>query len=298
MVNNYFFHKIILIFSLVFLSPLQAVTAQTDKVLTFGVYEYLRSHELYRKFGPLRDYIQKELNAQGWNVTIQAKVYPSYEAAIDALVNRQIDFTRFGPVSYVISKDKNPGIQLLAMEDNFGKKYFEGVIFVKHDSPIQTLADVKGKKIAFGSQHSTTGRYLPQMVLKKAGITGADLAGYDYLGRHDAVALSVYNGDHHVGAVNENTFKKYKDLFGLRSISTFPSVTKPWIAREGMDVNLFKALQKVLLELKDKKLLKIIKRSGLIIAEDSQYNQIREGMSAGSYFPSKSVKRAENLEAE
>ena len=277
-------------FLLVALIPIQATAEHTKNTLTFGVYDYLRANELYEKFGPFRDYIQKKLNAQGWDVRIQAKIYPSYEKAIDALVEGEVDFTRFGPVSYVLAKDRNPGIRLLAMENNFGKKYFKGVVFVKYDSPIQTLADVEGKTMAFGNEYSTTGRYLPQAVLKRSGIIGTHLAGYDYLGKHDTVALSVYQRNYEVGAVNENTFNKYKERFGLRSITTFPCVTKPWIARKGMDVELFEALQKVLLELQDKKLLNIIERSGLILTEDSEYDMIRKGMSAGSDFPSKRVK--------
>ena len=241
---------------------------------------------MHRKFGPFRDYIQKELNTLGWNVTIKAKIYSSYDEAIDALAEGRSDFSRFGPVSYVLAKDKNPGIQLLAMESNFGSKSFEGVIFVKNDSPIKTLDDIEGEMMAFGSKNSTTGRYLVQAALKKVGITGADLDGYDYLGRHDSVTLAVYEGSHQVGAANENTFNKFKGMLGLRSITTFPCVTKPWVAREGMDVKLFNSLQKVLLELDDKQLLETINRSGLMKTEDSDYDLIREGMAAGSDFPS------------
>lgn len=141
--------------------------------------------------------------------------------------------------------------------------------------------------MAFGSKNSTTGRYLAQAALKKEGITGADLEGYDYLGKHDAVALSVSQDDFQVGAANENTFNKYKDKFGLRSITKFSCVTKPWIVREGIDMNLFNALQNILLELDDMKLFKPFKRSGFIKAEDSDYDMIRQGMQAGAEFPVK-----------
>jgi phosphonate transport system substrate-binding protein len=287
MLKRLFLQKLILIVLLGFICPLQAATTQADKTLTFGIYGYIRSDVLYRKFTPLIDHIQKQLNIQGWNIEIQVKLYPNYDEAIDALTRGQIDFARFGAVSYILAKDKNPDIQLLAMENNFGRKYFNGVIFVKKDSPIQTLADVKGKMMAFGSKDSTTGRYLAQAVLKNEGITGADLAGYDYLGQHDAVALSVSKGDFQAGASNENTFNRYKDRFGLRSITTFSCVTKPWIVRDNMDANLFNALQTILFELNDMNILKDFKRNGFVKAEDSDYDQIRKGMFAASDFPVK-----------
>jgi hypothetical protein len=36
------------------------------------------------------------------------------------------------------------------------------VIAVQKDSPLKTLAELKGKKFAFGDQNSTIGRYLAQ----------------------------------------------------------------------------------------------------------------------------------------
>ncbi|MCP4042533.1 MAG: PhnD/SsuA/transferrin family substrate-binding protein, partial [Gammaproteobacteria bacterium] len=217
------------------------------------------------------------------------RIYSTYGDGIDALVHGKVDFVRFGPVSYVLAKERNPHIRLLAMESNGGKKLFNGVISVPLGSPTHTLGQLQGKRIAFGNSRSTTGRYLAQAALARAGVYSEDLAKYVYMGRHDKVAFAVATGAYDAGATNENTFHKYAASKGLRKIAEFPCVTKPWAARQGMDEMLFEALREILLELRDPKVLKAIKRDGLLPAQDRDYDLIREGMRLAREFGEKSL---------
>src|SRR5688572_22788173 len=49
----------------------------------------------------------------------------------------------------------------------YGEANYEGVIVVKKDSGINTLADLKGKVIAFEEPHSTSASILPRMLLEE-----------------------------------------------------------------------------------------------------------------------------------
>ena len=249
-----------------------------EDVLTFGVYAHIRSTEIYKKFEPIRSYLQRSLAERGIHKRVHMKIYTTYPQAIGALANGEVDFVRYGPVSYILAKRKNQDIRLLAMESNAGEKYFNGVVVVKNDSPIQSITDLKGHRIAFGGRHSTTGRYLSQAAMVESGLTATDFAEVVYLGRHDKVAYAVASGNYVAGAMNENTFDKYKDEKNLRSILSFACVTKPWVAREGLDAAIYEALQAVLLALKDPELLKPLNRDGLLPADDSDYDMIREAM--------------------
>jgi phosphonate transport system substrate-binding protein len=254
--------------------------------LTLGVYTHIRSTEMLPKMAPLQAYLREALERRGIALDIQLKIFPSYARAIDALVRGEVDFARYGPVSYVLAKERNPNIRLLAMESNQGRKTFNGVISVPLDSPIRSVEDLRGKRIAFGNRRSTTGRYLAQAALLEAGIDARNLGGYTYLGRHDKVAFAVAAGNYDAGATNENTFYKYAGTKGLRKILEFPCVTKPWVAREGLDPAVFDALQQALLELKDPEVLKTVNRDGLLPSDDADYNAIRKAMTlAGGFDP-------------
>ena len=104
-----------------------------EAVLTFGVYAHVRSTEVHKKFSSIRRYIEQSLAQLGIHKRVHLKIYSSYPQAIDALANGEVDFVRYGPVSYIQSKKKNQNIRLLAMESNAGKKTFNGVIAVPVD---------------------------------------------------------------------------------------------------------------------------------------------------------------------
>lgn len=259
-------------------------TSADEDTLTFGVYAHVRSIVIHKKFSALSRYLEHSLAEQGINRQVHLKIYNTYPQAIDALASGEVDFARYGPVSYILARRKNQGIRLLAMESNAGKKSFSGVIAVPAESPVQSIEELRGRRIAFGDRNSTTGRYLSQAALVDAGLTAADFDKVTYLGRHDKVAFAVASGNYDAGAMNENTYNKYKDGKGLRSILRFDCVTKPWVARAGLDTTSYNALQKILLGLNDPELLKPLKRDGLLPADDSDYDSIRDAMRLAEKF--------------
>ena len=254
------------------------------ETITFGIYTSDKATVMYQKFKPIIDYLQDRITQNGINATVKMKIFPSYAAAVDALAAGNVDFMRFGPASYIMAKDGDENIRLLVMEHKKNKKKFYGVFVVTKNSPINSINELKGKSFAFGNKNSTIGRYLSQAELVKAGIRSADLSKYDFLGRHDKVALAVAVGNYDAGVVKENTFQKYAESKGLKKIAQFPNVTKPWAVRAGFDDNLFAILQQALLELKDKKTLKALKQDGFLVADDRDYDFVRQGMRLSEEF--------------
>lgn len=253
--------------------------------LTFGVYSSDKATVMYRMFIPIVRHLQESTEAKlEQPVDIFIKIFRTYDEGIDALVEGDVDFVRFGPASYILAKAKNPEISLVAMESKKGKKRFQGMIFVANDSPIRCLKDVRGKRFAFGDHNSTIGRYLAQAELVKAGIYEADLGECEYLGRHDKVVKSVLLGDYEVGSAKESTFNKYNDDKKLRVIKRFNNVTKPWIAREGLDPTVCNALKETLLSLTDEAILGEAKISQFVDANDLDYQIIRDGMQIAKEF--------------
>jgi len=279
------------LFLLVFmlLQAVQATEPNPIEPLRFGVYTHTRSTEMHKRMGPMRVYLQEALAEHGIKTEIQLKIFPSYNEAIDGLAQGKVDFVRYGPASYVLAKERNPNIRLLAIESNQGRKTLKGVISVPKNSEIQSVQDLRGKRFAFGNRRSSTGRYMSQSALLHAGISGGDLADYEYLGRHDKVAFAVAAGNYDAGVTNENTFNKYAASKGLRKILEFSSINRPWVARAGLDQQVFGVLQEALLELKDPDVLKTIKRSGLIPTEDKDYEQIRNAIAEVANFDSTSL---------
>jgi phosphonate transport system substrate-binding protein len=282
--------------ALAFAAPRAVAEDPTGKPLSlsFGVYQTDKATEMYKRFTPLletlQDAVGKRLNR---STDIGLTIFKSYDDAIDALVDGKVDFVHFGPASYITAKARRPGIELLAMEHENGEKRFKGVIFVAKDSPIQTLEDLRGKRFAFGDKNSTIGRYLVQATLVDNNIFAKDIAGYPnltYLERHDQVASAVEHGDFDAGSVKFSTFKKSNEKNTLRQIATFDNVTKPLVAREGLDRAVFAAIQQSLFEFKDAAVLKDFKISGFMATSDDEYKFVREGMKKAEEFEKKITK--------
>ena len=264
----------------------EASISENIPTLTFGVYTSDKPSEMFKKFKPMLRYFEDELATRIEEAPqIKLVIYKTYELALKAFINDEVDFVRFGPASYVIAKDRNPDVRLLAIEENKGKRRFNGIICVREDSPFGSLADLRGKSFAFGDENSTIGRYLSQAELVEAGVTSNDLEKFDYLGRHDKVVAAVLHGKYDAGAAKESTFAKYKEK-GLRELKAFDNVTKPWVARGGIAENQFIALQDVLLKTTDPDILKTFSKSlsGFAPCKDSEYDFVRKGMESSRGF--------------
>lgn len=261
-----------------------ASAAAQPLVLRFGSYASERPSEERRKLEPFQRYLEASLAGQGVAAKVELRIFSTYDEGIAAIAVGDIDFSRLGPVSYVLAKQKNPGLILLAGEAHDGDREFPAVIVVAQDSPIRTVADLKGKRFAFGDPASTSGRYLPQAEMVKAGVAGKDLASFEYLGRHDKVVFAVASGRFDAGGTNVNTFMKYAESKHLRELVRYPSPTHAWVARNRLDPVLAKALKKALLGMTDPQLRELIDRNGFLPATDADYDELRRVMNLARGF--------------
>ena len=260
--------------------------ARADIKLSFGLYTSDKPTTLVKKFRPILNSLEKTMSASlKKKVSIKLNIATTYEKGVSALVNGDVDFARLGPASYIHAYQQNPNISLLAMETKKGKKSFKGVICVHKDSTIKSINQLKGKRFAFGNKNSTIGRYLSQQYLVKHGINARDLASYSYLGRHDKVGYSVAYKQYDAGALKKSTFKRLiKKGLPLKIIASFNNVTKPWVARANLNENIMTSLQAALLNLKDKKILNVLKKDGFATATMNDYSEIKDSIKNNNKF--------------
>lgn len=268
---------------LLLLLTLAGAVQAEPRVLRFGSYATERPAEELRKLEPFQKAVEAGLNARGFETRVEVRIYASYDEGIAAIAAGEPDFARVGPASYVMIREKSPAIQLLVVEASEGVKQFNGVIVAGPNSPVRSVGDLRGRRFAFGDAHSTTGRYLSQAALVSAGVRAPDLAGFDYLGRHDKVAFAVGAGRYDAGATNDRTLKKYGQEKGLRVIASYPSPTQAWVAKPTLEAPLVRALRDTLLGLKGDA-LDYIARDGFLPGSDADYDELRRVMKAARAF--------------
>lgn len=254
-----------------------AATARAEVHLVFGVYASDKPSAMVEQIRPTLDAVEHALTASLQQPTkIELKVLRDYETGVAVLTSGKIDFARLGAVTYVEAKAEAPGIALLASELNGDAPYFNGVICVRKDSPIQSIADLKGKTFAFGSEQSTMGRYVAQLFLAQHGITAANLKSFQYLGRHDRVAAAVAAGQFDAGALEETIFAKLaKESLPIRPLASYRDLTKAWVARVGLDPQLTAKLRAALIAMRDPAALAALRFDGFTATTDAAYDATR-----------------------
>jgi len=264
---------------------LTASPGAADLNLIFGTYTADKPTTTVRKFKPFLTFLAGAMSERlGEQVTISMAISRSYNG-IDALVQGQVDFARFGPASYVTAKQAEDGISIIAMESSKGKKTFKGIIAVHQNSTFNSLADLRNGRFAFGSELSTIGRFLAQSELLDVDISAKDLEYFEYLGRHDRVGTAVGAGDFDAGALKSSTFAKLvKKNVPIRELVSFDNVTKPWLARAGLDPAIVETMRRVMLETKDIEVLESVSKSGFLEGNDNDYVTIREAINRSMEF--------------
>ncbi|MQY43883.1 PhnD/SsuA/transferrin family substrate-binding protein [Epibacterium sp. SM1969] len=254
--------------------------ASAEINLKFGTYAADKPTETVKKYRPFLMFLESRMSEElGQDVNIEMIIAKEYETSIRQLAEGEVDFARFGPASYVLATDKNPDVQIVAMESKNGQKRFKGIIAVHRDNPIQSLEELAGLTFAFGDELSTIGRYLSQSALLEVGITGEDLHSFKFLGRHDTVGLAVGAGKFTAGALKESTFKKLvAQGVPIRALASFDNVTKPWISASDLPKEVYDAMQRVMLSSENEEIVRRVSKNGFLIGSDADYQPIRQAM--------------------
>ncbi len=268
------------------LGLLSAPAAHAKVTLVFGAYTSEKPLTMVRQLRPSLNAIAKSMSTiLGEVVEIKMEVTKSYVEGIALLTSGRADFMRLGPASYATASEYHPGLRLLAVENKHGKKEHSGVICVREDSAINDVSQLRGRSVAFGNSRSTLGRYFAQQLLMDYGLYARDLARYEYLGRHDSVARAVGAGQYDAGALSKSTFKKLVEKgVPIRALTTYTSITRSWVARDGIDTRTYDALRTALLGIKDPKALAALRIDGFLETADSDFQRVRDAIKSNPQF--------------
>lgn len=157
-----------------------------------------------------------------YGIHFDLKAGASYAAVVEGMCGDKADVAWFGAVTYGQANDKC-GVELLAVDVSKGESaYFSG-IFVRRDSGINSLKDLKGKSIAFGSPNSTSSFNFPVAMMINAGVDPVkDVSKIIMAGSHSASLAALSEGKVDAAAAAYNSFEKAAEVGAID-----PSKFKP-----------------------------------------------------------------------
>lgn len=135
--------------------------AHAADTLRFAVTDIAGLEDLQREYGAFRDKLAETTGHE-----IEFSAVSSRTAAVEAMRAKQVDFVLTGPAEYVVFKKRSDAKVVVGFQR---PDYFAMIVTVA-DSPLQSVADLKGKKVAFGDVGSTSAHLGPMQLLADFGL--------------------------------------------------------------------------------------------------------------------------------
>jgi ABC-type phosphate/phosphonate transport system substrate-binding protein len=218
-------------------------------------------------FYPICEYL-----SENTNYTVEYLPYPTEKAMFDDMVNGNIDIAILAPSKYIKLK-KQDKVTLLAKMNEFGKENTSVDIFTNKDKSIETISDLKDKKLIAIKKFPLT------LLLEEENIKEEDLQELKIVTSMEEVLYGVQTGDFDAGLTKTTVFLS-KENNGLQSLlrKEFPSFT--FVSKKGLREGISEEIKQYILELNDASLLKGLGKSytGFSIAKDSDYDWLRSVM--------------------
>ena len=191
------------------------------KTLYFGFDLRSSPQEDSRQYIPFLRYLEK---ATGYK--FELRFTPQGSSIIDEIGMGKVHFASVGAVSYIKGHEKYGLISLVRGLNNVGKAKYQSMIVVHPNSTINTMAELKHKRFAFGNINSTQGHLIPRIILNEHNIDITDLKSYKYTGSHQNCADAVVSLKFDACGMQDTMAKKMEKQGLLRILQAsryFPS---------------------------------------------------------------------------
>ena len=173
----------------------QDENSRTVETLNVGSLPDQNESLLRSKYQPLLEYLNAHTGLKS-----KLLIPESYEQLLQWFDESRVDIALFGGVTYVKARLKSKAVPLV-MRDVDGR--FKSVALVSANHSANSLLDLKGASLAFGSRLSTSGHFMPRYFLQNNSIEPESFfAKVEYTGAHDRTAEWVRDGKVEVGILN------------------------------------------------------------------------------------------------
>jgi phosphonate transport system substrate-binding protein len=261
----------------------EAAASASDEKLVLAFIPQENPEKLLGDIDEIGGYLTEELG-----FTIEGFVTQDHAAAVEALRNGDADISFMGALPYVLAHDQT-GAEVILAEVYRGSPEYTGRIFVRKDSGIETLEDLKGKSIAFADPISESGYLYPLDEFVQAGLLerGADPQSFFstvyFAGGYQQSLQAVLNG--FVDAAGASQYAEFlvspdqlEEITWIAETDPIPSHVV--LVRKGLESKQVEAFKQAMLKLNEpeyKHLLKYVySPDGYVEATHDDYASVEE----------------------
>jgi phosphonate transport system substrate-binding protein len=230
---------------------------------------------------------------------VKVYVASDYAAVIEALRSRNADLAFLHTVGYVLAKQEAKAT-LLVKDIWYGKTSYTSRIYVRKDSELKSLSDLRGKTIAFVDPTSSSGYIYPMvMLIQKGLVKNRDPKTFFkealYAGSHDAALLALLSQKVDAAAsfdyAREQYLKDKGQMEALTWVAETPPIPEAGIAaRQGLDPALTRRIFDALMTLNAPEYRSLLKKLYTIDGftdpgSDTDFDVVRVALREGMVKP-------------
>lgn len=194
-------------------TALIAATPALADPVRFAVTDIEGLETLQQEFGAFEKALEK---SSGLDIELFA--VSSRTAAVEALNSGKVELVLTGPAEYVVMKELADPIIVVGWQR---PNYYAQIVTLTN-GPIESVTDLKGKTVTFGSVGSTSQHLGPAQVLTDFGLSYNTDYKAQIISRNVAVEALI-RGDVHAVGMNEGHLRRIR--------SAFPDVAFSVVAR-------------------------------------------------------------------
>lgn len=150
-------------------------------------------------------------------IHFDVKAGQSYAAVIEGMCSGHAEIAWFGAASFIEAR-KRGCAELLAVDVDQGSSSYYAGIFVRADSPVAALPDLRSRSLAVGSMHSTSSFIYPMTMLLEADVDPIkDLSEIRITGSHANSIKALDAGLVDAAAASFDSFAKAVNQGSIRA---------------------------------------------------------------------------------
>ena len=260
-------------------SSASLVAMEQQEPLVLGVFPRRSVQATTEIFTPLVKYLSRKLNRE-----VRLETTHDFASFWDMVEHKRYDIVHFNQYHYLRSH-KELGYQVIAQNEEFGQSKIAGAIVVRTDSGINSLQDLRGKKIVFGGDRLAMQAYIAaSYLLRQAGLKPGDYFEQFALNPPKAAIATFYQqavaagtGDH---VLQLPRVKGEIDIDKMKYLAIGqPLAHLPWAVKAELPSKVTQDIASLLIglnqQLEGKEILKQLQLTNILPANDSDYNDHR-----------------------
>ncbi len=148
-------------------------------------------------------------------IPVEVRVPTSYGATVQALISNRAHVAYVDSISFLLARSEAP-VRLILVELRDGRTEYDSIFVVRKDSPLQNLAELRGKRMMFTSNTSTSGYVMAYSRLVNEGLLEKEQDPEEFFdevgfaGGYDRALLAVLRGQADACAVSAYTMEGLK----------------------------------------------------------------------------------------